>query len=152
MQDRTRRPSIWTVHAPHSPRSHDFLGPVKANSSRNASSSVVRGSTVIARTEPLTIMLTRMCMFTCPRPAWISAMVCPFLFEFPEQLSEFHNLQPGSTGLRTLSKGSTASLRCKFCLVTFRPLRRWQHHPPGFSFQDVTRRRLTLPTSNALVS
>src|SRR5437016_13090823 len=152
MQDRTRRPSIWTVHAPHSPRSHDFLGPVKANSSRNTSSRVVRGSTVSARTEPLTIMLTRMCMFPCPRPAWISAMVCLFLFEFPGQMSEFHHLQPGSTVLRTLSKASTASLRCKFGLVTLRSFRRWQHHAPGFSVQDGTRRRLTLPTSNALVS
>src|SRR5271169_1565272 len=58
MHDRIRRPSTWTVHAPHSPRSQDFLGPVKPNSSRNASRSVVRGSTLSVRGEPLTVILT----------------------------------------------------------------------------------------------
>src|SRR5690349_19646876 len=58
MQERTRRPPTWTVHAPHSPRSQAFFVPVKPSSSRNASSSVVRGSTIIARTWPLTVMLT----------------------------------------------------------------------------------------------
>src|SRR5579862_9366682 len=59
MHDRTRRPSMCTVHAPHSPLSHDFLGPVKPNSSRKTSSRVVRGSTAKLRTTPLTFMLTR---------------------------------------------------------------------------------------------
>src|SRR3989441_716521 len=58
MQERTLRPSTWTVHAPHSPRSHAFFVPVKPSSSRNASSNVVRGSTVMVRTRPLTVMLT----------------------------------------------------------------------------------------------
>src|SRR5580700_8929226 len=58
MHDRIRRPSTWTVHAPHSPRSQDFLGPVKPNSSRNGSRSVVRGSTLSVRGEPLTVILT----------------------------------------------------------------------------------------------
>src|SRR2546426_8894405 len=58
MQERTRRPSTCTVHAPHSPRSHAFFVPVKPSSSRNAVSNVVRGSTVIVRTRPLTVMPT----------------------------------------------------------------------------------------------
>src|SRR5260370_8170420 len=65
IEERTRRPSIWSVDAPHSPRSHDFLGPVKANSSRNASSNVVRGSTLIVRNDPLTVILTCMRTSVC---------------------------------------------------------------------------------------
>jgi hypothetical protein len=49
MQDKTRRPSMCTVHAPHSPRSHAYFVPVSANFSRSASRSVMRGPTVIAR-------------------------------------------------------------------------------------------------------
>src|ERR1700736_3951354 len=55
MQDKTRRPSMCTVQAPHSPRSHAFLVPVSPRFSRNASSSVVRGSTAIVRACPLTV-------------------------------------------------------------------------------------------------
>src|SRR6266481_589318 len=73
MHDRTRRPSIWTVHAPHSPRSHDFFGPVNANSSRNASRSVERGSTFSVRIEPLTVILKSM------RKSLCDCAVCVFI-------------------------------------------------------------------------
>src|ERR1700704_3812166 len=58
MQARTRRPSTCTVQAPHSPRSQPFFVPVSPNSSRKASSSVVRGSTAIVRGSPLTVRFT----------------------------------------------------------------------------------------------
>src|SRR5215813_5350637 len=60
MQDSPRRPSTCTVHVPHSSRSHPFFVPVSAGSSRNASSSVMRGSTMIVQTRPLTVTLTDM--------------------------------------------------------------------------------------------
>src|SRR5215469_6761333 len=43
-QEFTRRPLIWTVHAPHCPWSHPFLVPVIPMFSRRQSSRVVRGS------------------------------------------------------------------------------------------------------------
>jgi hypothetical protein len=49
MQDTTRRPSICTVQAPHSPRSHPFFVPVRLSCPRSASSSVVRGSSKMVR-------------------------------------------------------------------------------------------------------
>src|SRR5216684_1202713 len=58
MHDTMRRPSICTVQAPHSPRSQPFFVPVSPSSSRNASSSVMRGSTISVRAWPLTTMLT----------------------------------------------------------------------------------------------
>src|SRR6266478_9591340 len=74
MHDRTRRPSIWTVHAPHSPRSHAFFGPVNANSSRNASRSVARGSTFSVRIEPLTVILTSMRKSLCDCAVYVFIM------------------------------------------------------------------------------
>jgi hypothetical protein len=59
MQDRTRRPSTWTVHAPHSPLSQPLFVPVSDSSSRSASSRVMRGSTMIVRAWPFTVTLTR---------------------------------------------------------------------------------------------
>ncbi len=58
MQDNTRRPSMWTVQAPHSPRSHPFFVPVNPTPSRNASSSVVRGSRRSCQSRPLMFMRT----------------------------------------------------------------------------------------------
>ena len=55
--DSTRRPSTWTVQAPHWPRSQPFLEPVSPSRSRSASSSVTRGSTVSLRRSPLTVVV-----------------------------------------------------------------------------------------------
>src|SRR5579862_3494685 len=79
MHDRIRRPSTWTVHAPHSPRSQDFLGPVRPNSSRNASRSVVRGSTLSLRGEPLTVILTSVRTSLCPGAGYVVVMFPGYL-------------------------------------------------------------------------
>src|ERR1700722_5627975 len=60
MHERIRLPSMRTVQAPHSPRSQPFLVPVSAKCSRNASSSVIRGSIVMRCVWPLTIIVTVM--------------------------------------------------------------------------------------------
>src|SRR5260370_15099506 len=86
IEERTRRPSIWSVDAPHSPRSHDFFGPVKANSSRKASSNVVRGSTLIVRNEPLTVILTCMRTSVCACSVYVFIMFVDLL-----QNSRAHN-------------------------------------------------------------
>src|SRR5918999_1500323 len=52
--DLTRLPSIRTVQAPHWPRPQPFLEPVRCKCSRNASSSVVRGSSVNRCSAPFT--------------------------------------------------------------------------------------------------
>ena len=52
--DFTRLPSIRTVQAPHWPRPQPFFEPVRCKCSRNASRSVVRGSSVSRCSVPLT--------------------------------------------------------------------------------------------------
>src|ERR1700693_602002 len=51
-----RRPSTMTVQAPHCPRSHPFLVPVRSRRSRKRSSSVTRGSeSSTSRRTPFTV-------------------------------------------------------------------------------------------------
>src|ERR1700758_205019 len=53
-----RRPSTRMVQAPHWPRSHPFLVPVRSNCSRRRSRSVTRGSaSAISRRTPFTVRL-----------------------------------------------------------------------------------------------
>ena len=58
MQASTRRPATCTVHAPHSPLSQPFFVPVSPSRSRNASTSVTRGSNTITCALPLTRNVT----------------------------------------------------------------------------------------------
>src|SRR5207248_1072463 len=57
-QERTRAPSTCTVHAPQEPRSQPFFVPLRRNSSRSASSNVVRGSMLSGWRRPFTSSVT----------------------------------------------------------------------------------------------
>src|ERR1700751_3349635 len=57
-QELTRRPLMWTVHAPHWPWSQPFLVPVRSRCSRSASSRVVQGAMSSDRAWPLMFMET----------------------------------------------------------------------------------------------
>jgi hypothetical protein len=54
-QERTGCPSIWTVHAPHSPAPHPNFVPVKPRLSRKTHSSGVSASTETVLFWPLMV-------------------------------------------------------------------------------------------------
>src|SRR5579862_6316710 len=91
MHDRIRRPSTWTVHAPHSPRSQDFLGPVKPNSSRNASRSVVRGSTLSVHSEPLTVIFSSVRTSLCACAGHVVVIFPVYLLEILKPATAFRS-------------------------------------------------------------
>ena len=57
MHERTARPSMSTVHAPHAAMPQPNLVPVRPSVSRIAHSSGVSGSTSTTRSLPLTVMV-----------------------------------------------------------------------------------------------
>ena len=88
MQASTRRPSMCTVQAPHSPRSQPFFVPVRPRRSRNASRRVERTSTVALRTAPLILSETRISIGGLPSVAAAQAEECGALIpndEIPDK-------------------------------------------------------------------
>ena len=99
-QDKTRLPSRCTVQAPQAPRSHPFFVPVSPSTSRNASSSVTRGSTTSRLLFPFTFRLISV------HPGGASAFGGALLGTLPSVTAT-----PRATGAATVKPAETAARR-----------------------------------------
>src|ERR1051326_7577629 len=79
VQERVGNPSIKTVHAPHWPSPHPYLGPVKPSSSRKTLKRLCSGSRLRRRFLPLTNNWISFCILATylPIPSVARQIVAP---------------------------------------------------------------------------